>query len=42
MNMLQKHVYVFAWEYIDMIGINPNTCMHHIYIQENVRPIRKP
>jgi hypothetical protein len=25
-----------------MHGIHHNTCMHHIYIQENSRPIRQP
>ena len=25
-----------------MRGIHPNTCIHHIYTQENVRPIRQP
>ena len=25
-----------------MKGINPETCIHHIYIEENSRPIRQP
>lgn len=25
-----------------MRGINPRTCMHHIYIEHNVTPIRQP
>jgi hypothetical protein len=25
-----------------MHGIHPNTCIHHIYIEENSRPIRQP
>ena len=40
--MLQEHYYAYAWEYIDMKGIDTNTCMHHIYIEENSRPIRQP
>ena len=25
-----------------MKGISPNTCTHHIYIEENCKPIRQP
>ena len=32
---LQKHFAAFAWEYTDMKGIDPKTCIHHIYIEEN-------
>ena len=38
---LQKHSFAYAWEYTDMNVINPETCIHHIYIEENSRPIRK-
>ena len=40
--LLQKHSTAFAWEYTDMKGIDPKTCIHHIYIEENNRPIRQP
>lgn len=40
--ILQKNSSTCAWEYIDMKGIDPKTCMHHIYIEENVRPVRQP
>jgi len=40
--ILQKHSTTFAWEYTDMRGIDPKTCIHHIYIKENSRPIRQP
>eukprot|EP00253_Pinus_taeda_P031239 PITA_31239 len=40
--ILQKHYTTFAWEYADMKGIDPKTCTHHIYIEENSRPIRQP
>jgi len=39
--MLQTHFDAFAWEYTDMRGILPNTCIHHIYIEDSSRPIRK-
>ena len=31
--MLQEHSSAYAWEYTDMKGIDPNTCIHHIYIK---------
>ena len=30
--MLQEHSSAYAWEYTEMKGIGPNTCMHHIDI----------
>jgi hypothetical protein len=35
-NLLQKHSGAFSWDYKDMPGIHPDTCTHHIYLQENV------
>jgi len=29
--VLHKHSYAFAWEYTNMRGIDPKTCIHHIY-----------
>jgi len=40
--ILQKHSTAFAWEYTDMKSIDPKTDIHHIYIEENSRPIRQP
>ena len=40
--ILQKQSGAFTWEYKDMKGIHPDTCIHHIYTQENVRPIIQP
>ena len=40
--LLRKYSKVFAWENTDMVGIHLETCTHHIYIEENVRPIRQP
>jgi len=40
--MLQEHCSAYAWEYTNMKGIGPNTCIHHIYIEENAKPIRQP
>lgn len=33
--VLQKHSSVYAWEYTDMRGIDPNTCIHHIFIEQS-------
>jgi len=40
--ILPKHSAAFAWEYTNMKSIDPKTCIHHIYIEENSRPIRQP
>ena len=42
LQLLQKYKKEFAWDYIDMKGIHPDTCIHHVYTQENIRPVRKP
>lgn len=39
--ILQKHSSTYAWEYIDMKGINPKTFMHHIYIEQSARLVRQ-
>ena len=39
---LQQNYSAYAWEYTDMKGISPKTCIHHIYIEENCKPIRQP
>ena len=30
---LKKNLDTFAWDYTDMRGIHPYTCIHHIYIE---------
>ena len=32
LKVLKKQVGAFAWEYPDMKGIHPDTCIHHIYM----------
>ena len=32
----------FTWEYTDMKGIHPDTCIHHIYMDSSISPIRQP
>jgi len=40
--ILKQQTGAFAWEYTYMRGIQPNTCIHHISLEENSRPIRQP
>lgn len=39
--MLKEHKVMFAWEYQNMQGIHPDTCTHHIYIEEGSHPVRQ-
>jgi hypothetical protein len=41
-SILKKQSGEFAWEYIDMKGIHPDTCIHRIYTQGEIPPVRKP
>ena len=41
-DILKEQLGAFAWEYTDMKGIHPDTCIHHIYIHGEVTPVRKP
>ena len=38
--ILQEQSRAFVWEYFDMKGIHPDTCIHHIYIRDDIRPVR--
>jgi hypothetical protein len=40
--LLRKYHKAFSWEYTDMQGIHLETCTHHIYIDDNIRPLRQP
>lgn len=39
-HVLQTQPEEFSWTYTDMKGIHSDTCIHHIYTQENIRPVR--
>eukprot|EP00253_Pinus_taeda_P005869 PITA_05869 len=41
-HILRKYKESFAWDYPDMKGIDPQLCTHHIYIENDARPIRQP
>jgi len=40
--LLQKYSKAFAWDYTDMQGIHPSTCIHHIYTDDQLKPVRQP
>ena len=41
LKVLQKQTGAFAWEYKEMCGIHPDVYIHHIYTQEDAKPIRE-
>eukprot|EP00253_Pinus_taeda_P005000 PITA_05000 len=41
-HILIKYKNAFAWDYPDMKGIDPQLCTHHIYIENDAKPIRQP
>eukprot|EP00253_Pinus_taeda_P028979 PITA_28979 len=41
-HILRKYKESFAWDYPDMKGIDPQLCTHHIYIENDARPVRQP
>ncbi len=40
--LLQKYSKAFAWDYTDIQGIHPSTCIHHIYTDDKLKPVRQP
>ena len=42
LQILRAEKEAFSWDYIDMKGINPYLCTHHIYIKDDSHPVRQP
>ena len=40
LKVLKKQVGEFAWEYTNMKGIHPATCIHHMYMDPNISLVR--
>jgi hypothetical protein len=40
--MIQGQSGYFAWDYSNLKGIHPNTCIHHIYTNDQIIPFRQP
>ena len=38
--VLRDHQAAIGWSIADLKGISPSLCMHHIYIEVDVKPIR--
>ena len=41
-SILKEQTRAFTWEYTDIKGIHPYTCIHHIYTQGEVTSVRQP
>jgi hypothetical protein len=41
-SILKEQIGAFTWEYTDMKGMHPDTCIHHIYTQGEVTHVRQP
>lgn len=41
MSMVREQTGAFAWDYLDIRGIHPDTCIHHIYTNEEMGPVRQ-
>jgi len=42
LSMVQEQSRAFAWDYLDMRVIQSDMCIHHIYTNEEMRPIWQP
>jgi hypothetical protein len=41
MKFLCDHKTIIGWTLADIKGISPSMCMHHILLEDNVRPTRE-
>ena len=42
LGVLKKHKKAIGWQISDLKGINPLICTHHIYMEEEAKPVRQP
>ncbi|XP_042426068.1 uncharacterized protein LOC122013919 [Zingiber officinale] len=42
LEILRQHRRAIGWTLADIPGINPSICMHRIYLEEDVKPVRQP
>ena len=42
LEVLRKNKQAIGWKISDLKGINPLVCTHHIYLEEETKPVRKP
>jgi len=39
--LIRKYINVFAWNYEDMPGLDPQVAMHHLYIKHETKPVKQ-
>ncbi|XP_042394223.1 uncharacterized protein LOC121985044 [Zingiber officinale] len=42
LEILRQHRKAIGWTLVDIPGISPSICMHRIYLEEDVKPVRQP
>ncbi|RVW98358.1 Retrovirus-related Pol polyprotein from transposon 17.6 [Vitis vinifera] len=42
LGILRKYKKTIGWQISDLKGINPLVCTHHIYMEEDAKPVRQP
>ncbi|XP_059593742.1 uncharacterized protein LOC132254043 [Vitis vinifera] len=42
LKVLKENKRAIGWSISDLKGINPLICTHHIYLEENAKPVRQP
>ena len=42
LEVLRKNKQVIGWKISDLKGISPLVCTHHIYLEEEAKPVRQP
>ena len=40
--LLKEYADVFAWEYNEMLGLDPNLVAHALNVEPGVKPVRQP
>ena len=42
LEVLKKNKQAIGWKFSNLKGINPLVCTHHIYLEEEAKPVRQP
>ena len=42
LHILRENKQAIGWKISDLKGIDPLVCTHHIYLEEETRPVRQP
>jgi hypothetical protein len=41
LDVLKEHKEAIGWSIMDLKGIDPSVCMHHIHLEDNAKPSRE-